>query len=187
MLDLVDGRVARWTGTASAFGARLDGEADAFLMLVLSVEVARTHGAWVLAMGAARYVFAMAGWVLPCMRAQPAAALLAQGGDGGGGHRPWCSPPRAWARRGGVLAALVVGALLLAESFGRDVVWLCRRASRRARHPGRDSHDRDRPDRAAGVVTGLARGAYDDALRRTRTAPTRRRAARTSSSGRRAS
>ena len=36
VLDAVDGRVARVTGTVSAFGARLDGEADAFLMLVLS-------------------------------------------------------------------------------------------------------------------------------------------------------
>jgi phosphatidylglycerophosphate synthase len=125
VLDLVDGRMARWTGTASAFGARLDGEADAFLMLVLSVQVARTHGAWVLAMGAARYVFAVAGWVLPRMRAS--------------------LPPRWWrkvvtavAGTGLVFAAagegpvalsstaLVVGALLLAESFGRDVVWLWR-------------------------------------------------------------
>ena len=40
VLDLVDGRVARRTVTASAYGARLDGEADAFLILVLSVLVA---------------------------------------------------------------------------------------------------------------------------------------------------
>ena len=125
VLDLVDGRVARWTGTASAFGARLDGEADASLMLVLSVEVARTHGAWVLAMGAARYVFAMAGWVFPRMRRSlpprywrkvvtavaGSALVLAAAGEG----------PAAVSS-----IALVGGALLLAESFGRDVVWLCR-------------------------------------------------------------
>ena len=36
-LDAVDGWVARRTRTASAFGARFDGEVDAFLILVLSV------------------------------------------------------------------------------------------------------------------------------------------------------
>ena len=43
-LDYVDGRVARRTGTASTLGARLDGEVDAFLILALSVEVARSAG-----------------------------------------------------------------------------------------------------------------------------------------------
>ena len=75
ILDAVDGRVARVTGTVSTFGARLDGEADAFLMLVLSLYVAHSAGAGVLAigvlaMGLARYLFAMAGWVLPWMRGQ---------------------------------------------------------------------------------------------------------------------
>lgn len=126
-LDAVDGRVARRTGTASVFGARLDGEADAFLMLVLSVDVARSAGTWVLAMGAVRYLFAMAGWVLPWMRAQlPArhwrkvvaavagiALVFAASGLGPVAVR---------------YAALGVGFLLLVESFGRDVWWLwCRR------------------------------------------------------------
>lgn len=126
-LDAVDGRVARRTGTASAFGARLDGEADAFLMLVLSVYVARSTGTWVIAMGAARYAFAMAGWMLPWMRAQ--------------------LPPRYWRKvvtaTAGIslvyaasdlgpdaltYGTLGVAFLLLAESFGRDVWWLwCRR------------------------------------------------------------
>ena len=39
-LDAVDGWVARRTRTASALGARFDGEVDAFLILVLSVYVA---------------------------------------------------------------------------------------------------------------------------------------------------
>ena len=67
-LDAVDGWVARRTRTASALGARFDGEVDAFLILVLSVYVARSAGAWVLAIGAARYAFLAAGWVLPWMR-----------------------------------------------------------------------------------------------------------------------
>ena len=39
-LDAVDGWVARRTGTATALGARFDGEVDAFLILALSVYVA---------------------------------------------------------------------------------------------------------------------------------------------------
>ena len=39
-LDAADGLVARRTGTATALGARFDGEVDAFLILALSVYVA---------------------------------------------------------------------------------------------------------------------------------------------------
>ena len=46
-LDWVDGQVARRTGTASAFGARFDMEADAFLIAVLSVYAAAGYGWWV--------------------------------------------------------------------------------------------------------------------------------------------
>jgi phosphatidylglycerophosphate synthase len=128
VLDAVDGLVARSTRTVSHFGARFDGEADAFLILVLSVWVARSYGEWVLAIGAARYAFAAAGWVLPWLRAR--------------------LPFRYWrkvvaATQGVVLtvaaaevapqaptsAALVVALALLAESFGRDVVWLWRHRS----------------------------------------------------------
>src|ERR1700729_2578585 len=56
-LDAVDGWVARGTRTTATVGARLDGEVDAFLILVLSVYVARSAGTWVLAIGAARYAF----------------------------------------------------------------------------------------------------------------------------------
>jgi hypothetical protein len=121
-LDAVDGWVARRT-RAGLFGAQFDGEVDAFLILVLSVYVARFAGVWVLAIGAARYVFLAAGWLLPWMR-EPL-------------------PPRFWRKvvaavQGIVLAvaaaqvvspavmtAVLAGALiLLAESFGRDVWWL---------------------------------------------------------------
>jgi phosphatidylglycerophosphate synthase len=69
VLDLVDGPLARRTGTATALGARFDGEIDAFLILALSVYVAPAYGAWVLAVGAARYVFLAGEWLLPWMRA----------------------------------------------------------------------------------------------------------------------
>ncbi len=44
-LDAVDGWVARRTRTTSTLGAHFDAEADAFLILVLSVYVARSAGA----------------------------------------------------------------------------------------------------------------------------------------------
>ena len=69
VLDAVDGWVARRTGTATALGARFDGEVDAFLILALSVYVAPIAGAWVLAIGAARYVFLAGERLVPWMRA----------------------------------------------------------------------------------------------------------------------
>ena len=63
VLDRVDGLVARRTGTVSDFGARFDMEVDAFLILALSVYVARDYGGWVLAIGAARYA---SGWPAGC-------------------------------------------------------------------------------------------------------------------------
>ena len=123
VLDVVDGWVARRTRTSTAFGARFDGEVDAFLILVLSVYVSQSAGAWVLAPGLARYVFAVAGSAWAWMR------------------RPL--PNRYWRKvtaavQGVVLtvaaaevvapwamtAVLLVALLLLAESFGRDVLWL---------------------------------------------------------------
>ena len=70
VLDAVDGRVARGTGTVSTLGARFDMEVDAFLILVLSVYVAPTVGGWVLIIGLARYLFVAASWLLPWLRAR---------------------------------------------------------------------------------------------------------------------
>jgi phosphatidylglycerophosphate synthase len=126
VLDAVDGKVARRTGTVSALGARFDMEVDAFLILVFSVYLMRPFGAWVLAIGAMRYAFVVAGWVLPWMRASV--------------------PPRYWrkvvaATQGVVLVVATAGVLpwpvmvvalvgslaLLVESFGNDITWLWRR------------------------------------------------------------
>jgi phosphatidylglycerophosphate synthase len=123
VLDAVDGKVARRTRTTAPLGAHFDGEVDAFLILVLSVYVARSAGAWVLALGAARYVFLAASWPLPWMRMP--------------------LPPRysrkfVAATQGVVLAiaaadvlapavnraALLAALALLAESFIRDTWWL---------------------------------------------------------------
>jgi phosphatidylglycerophosphate synthase len=124
-LDFVDGWLARRTGTQSALGAKLDGEVDAFLIGVLSIEVAPTAGGWVLLIGFARYGFFAAGWVLPWLRAplprrdwrktvtasQGIALVVAASGV-----------PPLWVSR----VLLVVALALLAESFGRDVWWLLR-------------------------------------------------------------
>jgi phosphatidylglycerophosphate synthase len=125
VLDCVDGWIARRTRTASAFGARFDLEVDAFLILVLSVYVARSTGAWVLAIGVARYAFVAAGWQLRWLRA-PAPP------------RHWCKVVAATqgivltvaaadaAPRDLTVAALVVSLAVLTESFGREVCWLWR-------------------------------------------------------------
>jgi phosphatidylglycerophosphate synthase len=124
-LDAVDGQVARRTGTATSLGGRIDGEVDAFLILVLSIAVSRSYGSWVLVIGAARYALLAAGWLIPWL-----AAPL---------------PPRYWRKvvaavQGIVLTIAVSGLLglstgliavaaallLLAESFGHDVIWLYR-------------------------------------------------------------
>ena len=119
-LDAVDGRVARQTGTASPLGARFDMEADAFLILVLSVHVSRDVGWWVLAAGVARYALVVATWCATWLRRQV--------------------PPRRWrkavaAAQGVVLTAaaaqvldhafattmLLLALALLASSFGTQV------------------------------------------------------------------
>ncbi|MDQ1556730.1 MAG: hypothetical protein QOI02_1732, partial [Actinomycetota bacterium] len=69
-LDAVDGWIVRRSGTATPLGGHFDAEVDAFLILVLSVYVARSAGAWVLAIGAARYAFLAAGRLVPWMREQ---------------------------------------------------------------------------------------------------------------------
>jgi phosphatidylglycerophosphate synthase len=140
-LDFVDGWIARRTGTESAFGTRLDGEVDAFLILALSVEVARSAGAWVLAIGLARYAFLAAGWVFAWLRAPLP-------------RRDWRKTVTASQGVALVIVAatiapatvnrvlLAVALALLAESFGRDVWWLWRHrhaahraAAARTRHP----------------------------------------------------
>ena len=125
VLDAVDGPVARRTGTTTRLGARIDSEADAFLILLLSIAVSQDYGSWVLVIGAARYALLLAGWLIPWL-----AAPL---------------PPRYWGKvvaavQGIVLTvaasglldrlvgmiAVAAALLLLAESFGRSVIWLYR-------------------------------------------------------------
>ncbi|MGW1799302.1 CDP-alcohol phosphatidyltransferase family protein [Streptomyces sp. NPDC001984] len=125
ILDGVDGKVARRTGTSTALGARFDMEVDAFLILVLSVYVSTQLGPWVLLIGGMRYAFVAAARVAPWLNAPP---------------------PPSFARK--TVAAIQGVCLLLAGaqllpyavnfgvvlvalgslgwSFGRDVLWLWR-------------------------------------------------------------
>jgi phosphatidylglycerophosphate synthase len=125
VMDAVDGQVARRTDTVTPLGARFDMEVDAYLILVLSIFVSMSLGFWVLAIGAMRYAFVAAGWVLPWLRS---------------------SLPTSYARKtvaaiqGVVLVVATAGVLprsvtailvgvalaLLVWSFGRDVRWLWR-------------------------------------------------------------
>ncbi|MFD2420959.1 CDP-alcohol phosphatidyltransferase family protein [Amycolatopsis pigmentata] len=147
-LDSVDGLVARRTGTASPFGARFDMEVDAFLILVLSVQVAMSLGMalgwWTLTIGLMRYAFVAAARPMPWLRAPlpPSMArktvAAAQGillGVAGFGPVPH-------------LVAITLAALALASlcwSFGRDIRWLWLR----------------RPSSAI-VPLGQSRGGHDD-------------------------
>jgi phosphatidylglycerophosphate synthase len=69
VLDGVDGRVARRTGSQTPFGARFDMELDAALIMALSLIVWRSGkvGAWVLLIGLMRYAFVAASWVWPAL------------------------------------------------------------------------------------------------------------------------
>ena len=70
LLDGADGWAARRQRLASAFGARFDMEVDAFAILVLAITVVKAAAVpyWVLAIGAMRYLYLAAGWVLPLLR-----------------------------------------------------------------------------------------------------------------------
>ena len=67
ILDGVDGWLARRTGLVSRFGARFDMEVDCAFALALALLVLESGGvgAWVLALGLARYVFWTASLVAP--------------------------------------------------------------------------------------------------------------------------
>jgi phosphatidylglycerophosphate synthase len=124
LLDGLDGRVARRTGTESPFGARFDMELDAALLLALSVLVWRDGriGPWVLLIGLMRYGFVAASWIWPALAAdlppsfrrklvcvvQGIALLVALG--------PIISDPLA-------MISAAVGLVALSYSFAVDVRW----------------------------------------------------------------
>ena len=123
ILDGVDGKVARHTGTSSALGARFDMEVDAFLILVLSVYVSMSLGPWVLLIGGMRYAFVAVARVLPWLN----------------GELPSSMARKTVAALQGIALLVAASSLLpdvanvavvavalasLVWSFGRDVLWL---------------------------------------------------------------
>ncbi|NND92847.1 MAG: CDP-alcohol phosphatidyltransferase family protein [Granulosicoccus sp.] len=124
-LDGVDGYLARISGIASVFGARLDMEIDALLALVISVFIwlSGEVGMWILGLGIMRYVFLLAalqaaplrGKLYPSWRRKTVCviqlatlcAILS----------PVVEPPLS-----AVLGQTAL--VLLSMSFARDVLWL---------------------------------------------------------------
>ncbi|MGO4599934.1 CDP-alcohol phosphatidyltransferase family protein [Terrabacter sp. 2RAF25] len=132
VLDAVDGWVARRTGTASPMGARFDMETDAFLILVLSVQVARDLGWWVLGIGAARYVLLAVGaagrWA-PWLRGQVPARRWRKVVAAYQGIALTVAAAQALAPPL-VTAVVAAGLGLLLVSFGTEVAALRRQALR---------------------------------------------------------
>jgi len=126
-LDGLDGLIARRHGRTSRFGALFDQEIDAGLILVLCLLLGLSGkiGFWIVALGAMRYVFLVAGRVWPVLgRPLPPSAI----------RKAVCAiqvaallisllPPVAPAIAGWIGGGALV---VLALSFGRDVLWLLR-------------------------------------------------------------
>jgi phosphatidylglycerophosphate synthase len=128
ILDGLDGPAARRSGLASPFGAWFDMEADALfvLSLYLLVMAAGIAGPWVLACGALRYLFILAGQFddrhtapLPALRRRKAIYVV-QAGAPIVALTPFC--PAAMA------APLCAAAFaFVLYSFGADCLWLLTR------------------------------------------------------------
>lgn len=122
-LDCVDGQVARRTASVSKVGARFDGEVDAFLILVLSIAVARPFGPWVLAIGLWRYAFGFAGCFARWLRGPLPTSYWGKTVAVVQGLTLMVALPAALPH--GVMFALLVASLvLLTESFCHAIWWL---------------------------------------------------------------
>jgi phosphatidylglycerophosphate synthase len=129
ILDGVDGALARRFQTQSSYGARFDGEADAFFVLVMSIVLySRGYaGSWILGMGLLRYLYCFPHYLLgqraETEKSRPYARTIA-GIVMVGMPAALLTPP--WLHRW----ALPALALLLFYSFNRE---LWERASARPR------------------------------------------------------
>lgn len=136
VMDGVDGKVARATGTETGFGARFDLELDALFILGLCLAVVALDraGLWVLALGLMRYGFVIAGRIWPFIN-QPLPASFRR--------KTVCVwqlvtlmiallpvTPDALA-----LWSLVLALALLCYSFGTDLRWLYQASANKRRTP----------------------------------------------------
>lgn len=127
-LDGLDGMAARRQGLASVFGARLDMEVDAVLILALAAIAfgLGKAGPWILGLGLLRYLFVLAGLAVPALaRPLPAshrrsAICVLQVAVLGLLLAPPVVPPLAT-----LLGAVAFAALV--ASFAADADWLLRR------------------------------------------------------------
>lgn len=158
-LDAVDGRIARHTGTVSQLGARFDMEVDAFLILVLSILVARSLGPWVLVIGAMRYAFMASAHLMPWLRAPLPPSFARKTVAAVQGIVLVVASTPAVPHRA-ALALTAVALVLLVWSFARDIVWLWRRRPRRYSQLSRgtttttnvlDRQPQERPDSDRGA------------------------------------
>ena len=128
VLDGLDGIAARRQRLASAFGARFDMEVDAGLILALAAIAfgLGKAGPWILGLGLLRYLFVIAGMVVPGLAAplppsrRRSAVCVLQVVTLGLMLVPQVEPPLSAA-----LAAVAFAALL--ASFAIDTAWLVRR------------------------------------------------------------
>ncbi|PLX75681.1 MAG: CDP-alcohol phosphatidyltransferase [Azoarcus sp.] len=135
-LDGLDGWVARRSNSTSAFGARFDMELDAFFILALSFAVWQLDkaGAWVLAIGAMRYVFVLAMHPLPWLGAalpdsfRRKVVCVWQVGS-----LLVCLLPAVSATA--ATAILLVSLTTLSISFALDIGWLFQHARRSGASP----------------------------------------------------
>ncbi|MER8029387.1 CDP-alcohol phosphatidyltransferase family protein [Streptomyces bauhiniae] len=134
LLDGVDGKVARRTGTSSALGARFDMEVDAFLILVLSVYVATRLGPWVLLIGAMRYLFVAAARFAPWLNA-PLPPSFARKTVAAVQGIALLTAGSALLPHPAELTVTLLALTSLVWSFGRDVAWLWRHARATALTP----------------------------------------------------
>ncbi|MFG3063002.1 CDP-alcohol phosphatidyltransferase family protein [Streptomyces sp. NPDC048231] len=123
ILDGVDGKVARHTGTSSALGARFDMEVDAFLILVLSVYVSMSLGPWVLLIGGMRYAFVAVARVLPWLNGELPSSMARKTVAALQGIALLVAASSLLPEVANV-AVVAVALASLVWSFGRDVLWL---------------------------------------------------------------
>jgi phosphatidylglycerophosphate synthase len=126
-LDGLDGRLARRARLTSPFGARYDMEVDAAMILVAATLafLLGKAGVWVLALGAIRYLFVVAGLLLPWLAA-PLPPSFRRKAICAVQYTALCAllvpvvPPSL----ADAVAALSLS--LLVYSFAVDVLWLAR-------------------------------------------------------------
>lgn len=128
LLDGVDGPLARRSGLAGPWGARLDMEVDSAFAALLSVAIVRMEeaGSWVLALGFLRYGFLLANKAWPWLGAplpesrRRKAICVVQIGALVAILSPVVDPPIA-------APVAAVATALLVWSFALDTLWLARR------------------------------------------------------------